>query len=103
MLDHLPNELLSFILANIDIIDLLLLRGVNSRWLAVIEALCHLAQSLILTNVGSLLYLEDFWLNPNEFATIKTALNVHISPDFCTFLVRSLPNLHPKTRPNQKR
>src|SRR5699024_7388463 len=46
-LDHLPNELLTKILANIDIPELILLRAVSSRWLAAIEAICLTKRSIL--------------------------------------------------------
>ena len=69
---NLPNELLSLILANIDIRKLLLLRAVCTLWQQVIESLCHLTQSLylfygILGRSADALSFERLRLDQNDF------------------------------------
>lgn len=92
-LSDLPNELLSIILANIDILKLILLRGVNTRWQAVIEALCQLKRSLFLTT-SVYTALESLWLCPEGFEAIRLINDrIAASPEFCAFIHRLFPNV----------
>src|SRR5699024_3639221 len=101
---HLPNELLTTILGNIKIQELIHLRVVCTRWLAVIESLCQLKPSLLLTNKEEYLMYHQRWLDPNDFTKIelkhdqerRSALNLSettLSPDFCTLLMKLFSNI----------
>ena len=71
-LSHLPPELLALILENIDIIELIHLRLVNSQWQAVIESLFHLKRSLLLRrDLHSDFNHTSLWLEPKEFTVIN--------------------------------
>ena len=103
-LSDLPPEVLSLILANIDIVKLLRLRAVCTQWDETIEALCHLKQSLLLI-YGTCRFryecFEKLWLDPPKFDGIRCRIDestiVHCSGAvphaFCAFLHRLFPNL----------
>ena len=67
-LDNLPNEMLTKILANIDLIELFPLRAVNTHWQAVIESTFNSKRFLYLDES----YLDDYnlaidlWLDPKK-------------------------------------
>src|SRR5699024_9271946 len=107
-MDHLPNEILSKILTNISIQELIQLRAVSTRWQLVIEAFCQQKRSLILFRVkeeeedNSVFNydcpgLKSLWLNSNHFVQLHLS-NRFITDDslissFCNLLKRLFPNL----------
>ena len=96
-LSDLPPELLSLILAHIDIVQLLRLRAVCTQWDGAIESLCHLKQSLHLFYgcLGNGCF-KTLWLDPRKFDSIqcsKENTRGAASHEYCSFLRRLFPNV----------
>src|SRR5699024_7962804 len=94
----LPNELISTILANISVQELIRLRVVCTRWLALIEALCQLNRSLFLTSKNCFSAFGQYLLDLSCFTRIELKRDQEdspatLSPYFCPTLMKLFPNI----------
>ena len=88
--------MLSQILSNIEIADLVPLRAVNTRWQGVIKS--YLKKSLILSNTESNIWFANLWVesdNFDQYYELKSAKEQKftLSLDFCTLLHQLFSNL----------
>src|SRR5699024_1803141 len=96
-LNHLPKELLTIILANIEVQELHHLRAVCILWLELIESMCQLKRSLLLITKDSDVNLNELWINSNHFTRIELKFDDEKRPvawrNAETTLARLCPNI----------